>query len=128
MDSSPWRRNGILDRAGLDRPGVGCHIDRHLYARDFIQLGGWSEEPQKSLGHRSMVTTEQLYGHFHEDVAAVLTRGRIYREDPNSPGALTRRSGTPIGTALRTCRRGAGFLTSGGSSRPSGPASPAGAD
>jgi len=28
------------------------------------------------------VTTEQLYGHFHEDVAAELARRRIYREEP----------------------------------------------
>lgn len=77
----PIRRR-LLDRAGLHRPGLGFHIDRHTYARDFIELGGRFEELQKSLGHKSVTTAERLYGHFHEDVAADLARRRIYREQP----------------------------------------------
>jgi hypothetical protein len=36
---------------------------------------------QKSLGRRSITTTERLYGHFHDDVAARIARGRIYPEE-----------------------------------------------
>ena len=83
---APYRfqeiRLRLLERAGLHRLGLGFHIDRHTYARDFVELGGRFEELQKSLGHKSIVTTEQLYGHFHEDVAAELARRRIYREEP----------------------------------------------
>lgn len=77
----PIRRR-LLERANLYRPGLGYHIDRHTYARDFIEQGGRFEELRKSLGHTSIVTTEKLYGHFHEDVAAELARQRIYREEP----------------------------------------------
>jgi hypothetical protein len=31
-------------------------------------------------GHRSIQTTKTAYGHSHEDVAAALARGRIYKE------------------------------------------------
>ena len=54
---------------------------RQTYARRFIELGGRFEELQKSLGHKSITTTEQTYGHFHEDIAASLARGRIYRDE-----------------------------------------------
>lgn len=73
-------RRALLERAKLYRTGVGYHVDRHTYAHDFIILGGRFEELQKSLGHSSIRTTESLYGHFHEDVAASLARARIYRE------------------------------------------------
>jgi integrase len=75
-------RKDLLERAGLYRIGVGFHVDRHTYAHDFIVLGGRFEELQKSLGHTSIRTTETLYGHFHEDVAASLARARIYRDGP----------------------------------------------
>ena len=74
--------NRILDAAQLGGPGVRFHIFRHTYARRFIELGGRFEELQKSLGHKSITTTEQTYGHFHEDIAASLARGRIYRDEP----------------------------------------------
>ena len=79
----PERHRGIreelLDTAGLKKPGIGYHIDRHTYARDFISRGGRFEELQKSLGRDSISTTERAYGHFHEDDAAASARRRIYR-------------------------------------------------
>jgi integrase len=70
----------LYDAAELNAPGLGWHTLRHTYARIFIESGGRFEELQKSLGHRSITTTEQTYGHFHEDVAARLARGRIYQD------------------------------------------------
>jgi integrase len=75
-------RRLLLEEAGLYDPGRGYHIERHTYARDFIVMGGRFEELQKGLGHGSIRTTEELYGHFHEDVAASLARARIYKEAP----------------------------------------------
>jgi integrase len=74
-------RAELLRTAGLEQPGRGYHIDRHTYARDFIELGGRFEELQKSLRHRSIRTTEELYGHFLPDVAASLARERIYGKE-----------------------------------------------
>lgn len=69
----------LLREAGLDRPGLGWHTFRHTYAREFIiGVRGDFGLLQKSLRHRSIVTTERLYGHFHEDVAAGIARQRIY--------------------------------------------------
>jgi integrase len=69
----------LLTEAGVARPAVGWHTFRHTYARDFIiGVRGDFGLLQKSLRHRSIVTTEKLYGHFHEDVAAGLARQRIY--------------------------------------------------
>jgi integrase len=69
----------LLKEAKLQRPGLGWHTFRHTYARDFIiGVRGDFGLLQKSLRHRSIVTTEKLYGHFHEDVAAGLARQRIY--------------------------------------------------
>ena len=72
----------VLESAGVHEEGRGWHTFRHTYARDFIVAGGRFEELQKSLGHQSIVTTQDLYGHFHEDQAAALARSRIYREGP----------------------------------------------
>lgn len=68
----------VLDTAGLNELGLGWHVLRHTYARHFIEQGGRFEELQKSLGHRSIVTTEARYGHYHEDVAVRLAAERIY--------------------------------------------------
>jgi integrase len=70
--------NRLLDSAGLNAPGRGWHILRHTYARLFVERGGRFEELQRSLGHKSILTTEQTYGHFHEDRAAAAARERIY--------------------------------------------------
>lgn len=68
----------VLDTAGLNETGLGWHVLRHTYARQFIERGGRFEELQKSLGHRSIVTTETVYGHLHQDVAVRLAGERIY--------------------------------------------------
>jgi integrase len=68
----------IYNRAGLAAAGRGWHILRHTYSRMFIERGGRFEELQRSLGHKSILTTEQTYGHFHEDRAAAAARARIY--------------------------------------------------
>ena len=72
--------NRVLDAARLGGEGVRFHIFRHTYARRFIELGGRFEELQKSLGHKSIRTTEGTYAHFPEDVAAAQARARIYGE------------------------------------------------
>jgi integrase len=68
----------IYDRAGLTYEGRAWHMLRHTYSRLFIERGGRFEELQKSLGHKSITTTEMTYGHFHEDRAAAAARERIY--------------------------------------------------
>ena len=68
----------VLDTAGLNRTGMGWHILRHTYAREFIKMGGHFEKLQKSLGHKIIMVTEDRYGHFHEDVAVKLAGKRIY--------------------------------------------------
>ena len=68
----------VLDASGLNGPGIGWHVLRHTFARLFLERGGRMGELQKSLGHSSIRTTEQTYGHFQEDVAAKLARERIY--------------------------------------------------
>lgn len=84
----------LYDRAELNAPGRSWHMLRHTYARIFIESGGRLEELQKSLGHKSIVTTEQDYGHFHEDAAALLARQRIYRDGvgPRQSRPASRRS------------------------------------
>ena len=70
----------VLDTANLNRVGWGWHVLRHTYARTFLAQGrgGSLEQLQRSLGHSSIVTTQDTYGHFHEDVAARLASERIY--------------------------------------------------
>lgn len=68
----------ILDTAGLNEPGLGWHVLRHTYARQFVERGGRFEELQLSLGHRLITTTQLRYGHFREDVAIRLAREAIY--------------------------------------------------
>ena len=71
----------IYDAAGLNAPGRGYHALRHLYARRFIEQGGRLEELQRSLGHKSIRTTEAVYSHLSADTAAENARRRIYREE-----------------------------------------------
>ena len=68
----------VLNTARLARPGVGFHAGRHAYARLFVEANGSLEQLQRSLGHTSIRTTEQTYGHLSEDAAARLARERIY--------------------------------------------------
>lgn len=68
----------VLDTAGLNRTGLGWHILRHTYARHFIEMGGRFEELQLSLGHKSIVITQERYGHFTENVAVRLAKERVY--------------------------------------------------
>lgn len=70
----------ILDSARLNAPGVGWHSLRHTYARQFVERGGRLEFLQKSLGHASIRTTENKYGHLREDVAIRQAAGRIYED------------------------------------------------
>lgn len=70
---------GLFTVAGLDDPGVGWHTFRHTYARLSIERGSRFEELRGSLGHKSVRTSEQEYGHFHEDVAAKLAGERMAR-------------------------------------------------
>lgn len=72
----------LFEEAGVYRDGIGLHAFRHTYARDFIEgVRGDFGLLQKSLGHKSIVTTEKLYGHFHDDRAAGIARARIYPEE-----------------------------------------------
>lgn len=69
----------LLDAAKLNQPGVGWHSFRHTYSRNFLEAGGSLEQLQKSLGHAKIRTTEDVYGHLREDVAARMAVERIYR-------------------------------------------------
>ncbi|MEE8551429.1 MAG: site-specific integrase [Gemmatimonadota bacterium] len=68
----------VLDTSGLNQIGRGWHVLRHTYSRMFLEAGGSLEQLQKSLGHSSITTTEQVYGHLREDTAARLAMERIY--------------------------------------------------
>lgn len=70
----------IIARAGLSGTGVGAHRFRHSYARLFLEMGGWIDELQRSMGHASVKTTEATYSHFQTDTAAYFARDRIYGE------------------------------------------------
>lgn len=73
----------ILDTAGLNEKGLGWHSTRHTYARRYLEGEGGVEpgsleELQKFLGHSSIRTTESSYGHFRDDAAVRIGRGRLY--------------------------------------------------
>lgn len=70
----------VLVEAGLDAPGRAFHDLRRTYGRMFLEAGGWMDELQRSLGHKSIRTTEQQYGKFQEDVAAQFAVDRMYGE------------------------------------------------
>lgn len=71
-----WLRR-LYKAAGID-VGQTWHALRHTYARQFIEQGGRLEELQKSLGHKSIATTERAYEHLGENTAAAMARSRIY--------------------------------------------------
>jgi integrase len=70
--------NTLYDVAQVNAEGQAWHALRHTYSRLFLEAGGRLEELQKSLGHASIQTTEDYYGHFSDDAAATLARLRIY--------------------------------------------------
>lgn len=67
----------ILDVAKLGETGDGFHRFRHTFARLFLARGGRLEELRLFLGHKSIVTTQYVYGHMHEDVAIENARRRL---------------------------------------------------
>jgi integrase len=82
MWSAEGRRHivkALLQEAGLHESGLGWHTFRHTYGRIFIERGRF-EELKESMGHKSILITEQVYGHFHTDRAAQLARMKIYAE------------------------------------------------
>lgn len=70
--------SSILDTARLNERGVAFHSFRHTYSRILLERGCSMGQLQKSLGHKTERTTEETYGHLHEDTAARLGRDRIY--------------------------------------------------
>lgn len=76
--------NRVLVRAKLKAPGQGVgrgwHDFRRTYGRIFLEMGGWMDELQRSLGHKSIRVTEASYGKFQGEVAAQFATARIYGE------------------------------------------------
>jgi len=69
----------VLDSSGLNRQGLGWHVLRHTYSRLCLEDYGVSlEELQRYLGHSSIRTTEQSYGHFRTDVAVERGVRKVY--------------------------------------------------
>lgn len=68
----------VAKAAGLDESGVGLHSLRHTYARKFLEEGGSHAQLQKFLGHKSVTTTEEVYGHFGDEAAVRLARNTFY--------------------------------------------------
>jgi integrase len=58
--------------------GTGWHSLRHTYCRLFLEASPDMRLLQASLGHRSVTTTEQEYGHLLPDKAAEIARVRIH--------------------------------------------------
>lgn len=67
----------LLDAAGLNAKGVGWHAGRHTYARMCLEAGVSLEQLQKFLGHASIRTTEEAYGHLREHVAITMARRAV---------------------------------------------------
>lgn len=70
----------LLDACDLNGPKRGVHDTRRTYGRLFLEMGGWLDELQRSLGHASIRTTEKSYGAFQGAVAAQFGVARIYGE------------------------------------------------
>lgn len=60
-----------LDRAGLDAE-LRFHDLRHTCAALLIQMGGHPKEVQARLGHASITTTLDVYGHLMPTLGAQL--------------------------------------------------------
>lgn len=76
-----WPFQRMLENAGVDSgPSRGTHDMRRTFGRRFLEMGGWLDELQRSLGHKSIRTTEEQYGAFQADAAAEFARQRIYGE------------------------------------------------
>ena len=58
-----WRR--FLNRTGFKK--VRFHDLRHTFATDLINKGGNIYKISKYLGHASISTTMDIYGHYIED-------------------------------------------------------------
>jgi integrase len=69
-----------LQAAGVHGPQRGYHDARRTYGRLFLEMGGWMDELQRSLGHSTIRITERAYGRFQAAVAAQFARQRIYGE------------------------------------------------
>ncbi|MBW3569677.1 MAG: site-specific integrase [Gemmatimonadetes bacterium] len=69
----------ILEAAGIKRPGEAAHMLRHTYARLFLEGGGTLHQLKFSLGHASILTTEQNYEHYA--VAAAVSAESIFYPD-----------------------------------------------
>lgn len=77
------RDRGVIDavirRAGLKVEGERNHMLRHTYSRLYLeQYDGDLRKLQKYLGHKSLRTTEDYYGHYSVDVALEQDNARIY--------------------------------------------------
>lgn len=68
----------VLTGARLREPDVGWHACRHTYGRLVLEGGGSLEQLRTYLGHRSIRTTEEIYGHLTEQAAIRLGRERIF--------------------------------------------------
>lgn len=69
----------VLDTAGLNQVGMGWHVLRHTYARLCLEEYGVSlEELQRFLGHTSIRTTEDSYGHFRPSAALERAARKVY--------------------------------------------------
>jgi integrase len=68
-----WMRE-LLDAAGLNRKGAGYHTGRHTYARMCLEAGMSLEQLRMFLGHSSVRTTEDTYGHMREAPTLTLAR------------------------------------------------------
>jgi site-specific recombinase XerD len=64
----------LLDAAKLNRKGVGYHTGRHTYARMCLEAGMSLEQLRMFLGHSSVRTTEDSYGHMREAPTLTLAR------------------------------------------------------
>ena len=74
-----WRwMNKLLTATGLNQLGAGWHMGRHTYARLALEGGISLEQLRVFLGHASIRTTEESYGHLRPETAAVMARKTLH--------------------------------------------------